>query len=173
MIPGYALPTPLGTVNLRIEDDYVTALEIVEPSVSEVADLPNQQSGQKLSGLVEGELREYFAGRRRSFSFPFHSRGTSFQRQVWSVVSTIPYGTSVPYQSIAIKLGVGREGAEDVRLAVVKNPIAIVIPCHRVRLATEACIDENCDLRAALRALEGANHKPKHTTLDFIPRNSS
>ncbi|PNE59697.1 hypothetical protein A8H39_00690 [Paraburkholderia fungorum] len=157
MVPGYAFPTPLGTVNLRIEDDYVTALELANDSVGGFRNPPSQQRSPRLCELVAGELQEYLEARRRSFTFPFYLRGTPFQRQVWNLVYAIPYGCCVPYQSIAVKLGVGRAGAEDVRVAIVKNPIAIVIPCHRVRLPAGTVPNENFNARMALRTLERAD----------------
>ncbi|QGP93734.1 Methylated-DNA--protein-cysteine methyltransferase [Neomoorella glycerini] len=77
------------------------------------------------------QLDEYFAGRRFSFSLPLDLRGTPFQLAVWSALQRIPYGTTCSYSDIA--LVTGRPGAvRAVGQAIGRNPVGIIIPCHRV-----------------------------------------
>ncbi|MBC7323764.1 MAG: methylated-DNA--[protein]-cysteine S-methyltransferase [Moorella sp. (in: Bacteria)] len=77
------------------------------------------------------QLEEYFAGRRFTFDLPLDLRGTPFQREVWAALSKIPYGTTCSYGDIA--RAVGRPGAaRAVGQAIGRNPVAIIIPCHRV-----------------------------------------
>lgn len=77
------------------------------------------------------ELGEYLAGRRRDFSVPLDPRGSDFQRQVWQALRSIPYGQTRTYGQIAEQIG-RRRAARAVGMANNRNPIAILIPCHRV-----------------------------------------
>ena len=77
------------------------------------------------------ELGQYFGGLRTTFSVPLDTSGTSFQRAVWQVLRGIPFGQTVCYRDIAV--AIGRPGAAHaVGGAVGKNPVAIIVPCHRV-----------------------------------------
>jgi methylated-DNA-[protein]-cysteine S-methyltransferase len=81
--------------------------------------------------LVREQLGEYFAGTRREFELPLDAPGTDFQRRVWSALRGIPFGATRSYGQIARSLG--QPGAmRAVGLANGRNPIAIIVPCHRV-----------------------------------------
>ena len=77
------------------------------------------------------QLQGYFEGRLETFDLPVKPAGTAFQQQVWAALQTIPYGTTLTYQALADRLGLSG-GARAVGAANGKNPISIVIPCHRV-----------------------------------------
>jgi methylated-DNA-[protein]-cysteine S-methyltransferase len=78
-----------------------------------------------------GQLRSYFAGELREFDLPLHPQGTRLQRRVWAALREIPYGGTLSYAELAA--AVGRPGAaRAVGAANGRNPIAVVIPCHRV-----------------------------------------
>ncbi len=77
------------------------------------------------------ELREYFAGKRRTFTVPVAPAGTEFQRRVWQAISGIPFGATVAYGDLAAALG-GLHLARAVGAATAANPLPIIIPCHRV-----------------------------------------
>lgn len=77
------------------------------------------------------QLDEYFAGRRRKFDLPLDLRGTEFQRRVWAQLCRIPYGETRSYQDIAAALG-NAEASRAVGMANNRNPVVIVVPCHRV-----------------------------------------
>lgn len=83
-----------------------------------------------ISGTVQ-ELQEYFAGSRRSFSLPLNPSGTPFQQAVWRQLCAIPYGSTRTYRHIAQAVGNAR-ACRAAGSAIGKNPILIVIPCHRV-----------------------------------------
>jgi methylated-DNA-[protein]-cysteine S-methyltransferase len=80
---------------------------------------------------TEMELREYFAGKRRTFSIPLEMQGTRFQRQVWEFLLSIPFGETCAYGDIATELG-NPAASRAVGGANRRNPISIVVPCHRV-----------------------------------------
>jgi methylated-DNA-[protein]-cysteine S-methyltransferase len=77
------------------------------------------------------QLEQYFAGKRTEFELPLRLNGSAFERRVWDALLEIPYGTTTTYGELAVKLGAPR-GARAVGLANGRNPVAIIVPCHRV-----------------------------------------
>ena len=77
------------------------------------------------------EIEEYFAGKRRSFDIPLSMSGTDFQRSVWKALQTIPFGETRSYKDIATQIG-NPKACRAVGMANNRNPVAIVVPCHRV-----------------------------------------
>ena len=110
----------------------------------------------KMSAYVS-ELREYFAGIRREFTFSLDLRGTGFQLACWKALLEIPYGETRTYADIA--RAVGRpQGFRAVGMANNRNPIAIVVPCHRV-IASDGTLcgyGGGLDIKRRLLQLEGA-----------------
>jgi O-6-methylguanine DNA methyltransferase len=104
-----------------------------------------------------GQLEEYFAGHRREFTFRLHLRGTEFQRACWRALLAIPYGETRSYADIAE--AVGKPSAfRAVGMANNRNPIAIVVPCHRV-IASDGKLcgyGGGLDVKRKLLELEGA-----------------
>lgn len=95
---------------------------------------PGHAAGTEIPPLLRRaaeELGEYLAGRRRDFTLPLDPRGSDFQRQVWQALRSIPYGQTRTYGQIAEQIG-RRRAARAVGMANNRNPIAILIPCHRV-----------------------------------------
>jgi methylated-DNA-[protein]-cysteine S-methyltransferase len=82
-------------------------------------------------GPARRQLAEYFAGERNQFGLPVDARGDEFQRRVWALVSRIPYGQTTTYGDLARELGAGVL-AKDVGAAVGRNPLCVIVPCHRV-----------------------------------------
>jgi methylated-DNA-[protein]-cysteine S-methyltransferase len=82
-------------------------------------------------GDVSRQLGEYFAGERTDFDLPLEPRGDGFQQLVWSLISRIPYGHTTSYGALASQLGDGVL-AKDVGQAVGRNPLSVIVPCHRV-----------------------------------------
>lgn len=103
------------------------------------------------------ELNEYFAGHRRKFSFPLDLRGTDFQLACWRALVAIPYGETRSYAAIA--RAVGKPNAfRAVGMANNRNPVAIVVPCHRV-IASDGTLcgyGGGLDVKRRLLELEGA-----------------
>jgi methylated-DNA-[protein]-cysteine S-methyltransferase len=96
----------------------------------------------RLNGLVESktnpvlaeterQLSEYFSGRRRKFTVPLDLRGTPFQRNVWEALLAIPFGETRSYGELARQLG-NSQAARAVGAATGRNPVSIVVPCHRL-----------------------------------------
>lgn len=82
-------------------------------------------------GEVTTQLSEYLGGMRQAFDLPLDLVGTPFQRQVWNALLAIPYGDTMTYRDLACMLG-QPGGAQAVGGAVARNPVSIIVPCHRV-----------------------------------------
>jgi len=76
------------------------------------------------------QLDLYFSGGLKNFVLPLAAHGTPFQQDVWKAISSVPYGTTISYSELAKRLG--RRSARAVGAAVGRNPISVVIPCHRI-----------------------------------------
>jgi methylated-DNA-[protein]-cysteine S-methyltransferase len=100
------------------------AAEVLGTRLDSVADDP-------LIAQAAGELAEYFAGTRTSFEVPLDAQGTQFQQRVWAQLARIPFGVSRSYGQLALELG-DEKLTRAVGAANGRNPIAIVVPCHRV-----------------------------------------
>jgi methylated-DNA-[protein]-cysteine S-methyltransferase len=105
---------------------------------------------------VVAQLTEYFAGARRSFELDLQARGTPFQQRVWKALRAIPYGRTISYGELAQRIGNPR-AVRAVGRANGANPIAVIIPCHRVIGAngTLTGYGGGLDRKAKLLALEG------------------
>ena len=115
-----------------------------------------ESSHEKLRDYVD-QLNGYFAGTRRDFTFPLDLRGTDFQVKCWRALLRIPYGETRTYADIARAVGCP-QGFRAVGLANNRNPIAIVVPCHRV-VASDGTLcgyGGGLDLKRKLLELEGA-----------------
>ena len=119
--------TPLGPVRLAEDQRGIISLKFVG-SVPESA--PAGRAGIYLPD-AERQLLEYFAGKRTTFDIPLSVRGSEFQQRVWRALLTIPYGETRSYQQIARQTG-NEKAARAVGMANSRNPIWILIPCHRV-----------------------------------------
>lgn len=124
IISQAAYPCPYGHLIIRHCGSAVCEIRIAEQW-----DFP--QAPGPVSDLAATQILEYLAGNRREFDFPMMLTGTPFQQSVWSVLSRIPYGEVRTYGQIA--QAIGRPGAaRAVGQACNRNPLWIVIPCHRV-----------------------------------------
>ncbi len=94
---------------------------------------PASQDGPDAAPLAAAaqQLAEYFAGQRTGFDLPIELAGTDFQRRVWAALREIPYGETVSYGDLARELGQA-SASRAVGLANGKNPVSVIVPCHRV-----------------------------------------
>ena len=131
------LHSPLGEVRLRSDGESLTGLWFVG-QVNDAKDIDDIEIKNDLPifGQVESWLESYFSGKQTSITIPLQPKGTSFQQRVWQILQEIPYGETMTYgeiaQRIAKEKGVETFSAQAVGQAVGKNPISILIPCHRV-----------------------------------------
>ncbi len=119
---SYIVRTKLADFKVTEEEGYVIELGLPErdESLPVVTDT-----------LVAKELKAYTEGKLKEFSQPLKYNGTQFQMDVWNYLSCIPYGDTVTYEDVAIAIN-RPKAVRAVGNAVGKNPIAIIIPCHRV-----------------------------------------
>jgi methylated-DNA-[protein]-cysteine S-methyltransferase len=103
---------------------------------------------------VQKQLAEYFAGHRTVFDVPISLQGTEFQKKVWLALLAIPYGTVVSYGDVARSAGLTPRHGRPVGTAVGRNPVSIIIPCHRVVSGTRALTGYTGGLERKLALLE-------------------
>jgi O-6-methylguanine DNA methyltransferase len=161
--------SPIGPLFLVASDRGLVALEFdtrlpgqqtIRPNPRDLRTENNTvkfvESADALRPYVQ-ELKEYFAGQRREFSFPLDLRGTDFQIACWRALLKIPYGETRTYADIARSVG-SPQGFRAVGMANNRNPIAIVVPCHRV-IASDGTLcgyGGGLDVKRKLLVLEGA-----------------
>jgi methylated-DNA-[protein]-cysteine S-methyltransferase len=116
--------SPVGPLRLEAEDGALVALHLNAKPAPENLDDP-------VLAEATHQLRAYFAGERTTFDLPLDMRGNPFERRVWDELKAIPYGETAAYGEIAQRIG-APGAARAVGLANGRNPIAIIVPCHRV-----------------------------------------
>ncbi|WP_417908571.1 methylated-DNA--[protein]-cysteine S-methyltransferase [Candidatus Electronema sp. PJ] len=121
--------SPVG--QLRLFADDLALYRIAFPVESKLPVADAAPADHPLLCRAKAQLAEYFAGQRQCFELPLSPQGTSFQQAVWAVIRQIPYGATLTYGAIAQALGHPNK-ARAVGGAAGKNPLPIVIPCHRV-----------------------------------------
>lgn len=120
-------PSPVGELTLLSDGDRLTGL-YMRRSPAPQADWRRDRG--PFTEVVE-QLESYFAGDLREFSVPVAASGTPFQERVWAALTTIPYGTTATYGEIAVAIG-APTAVRAVGMANGRNPVSIIIPCHRV-----------------------------------------
>ena len=151
--------SPLGEILLAAEDDALCGLWFVgqkyEGAGLPAGSAPGPVSADPALEKAESWLESYFAGGNPKIDFPLAPRGTAFQRRVWAALTDIPRGETSSYGALAEKLGC--RSARAVGAAVGRNPISILIPCHRVLGANGSLTGYagGLERKRALLALEG------------------
>lgn len=144
------MKTELGIFYLTANDEGLTAIHWKEQAVP-VARTPILEQAQD-------ELSEYFEGRRKQFSVPLSAQGTDFQERVWKALSRIPYGATRSYSDIAREVGTPK-AMRAVGAANGRNPLAIIVPCHRV-IASDGTLGGyagGLPMKVRLLQIEGVN----------------
>ena len=150
------IQTPLGEVRLRSDGKSLTGLWFVG-QLNDAEDNSDIEIKDDLPifGQVETWLESYFSGEQIPIKISLQPKGTMFQERVWKILQEIPYGETMTYgeiaQRIAKEKGVETYSAQAVGQAVGKNPISILIPCHRV-------LGKN----GALTGYAGGVHRKEH-----------
>ena len=130
MITTTTMESPVGTLTLTARDGRLTRLHMDGQRHAPAGSPDGERDDAGLAPVVE-QLEAYFAGSREAFDVPLDLAGTEFQRSVWAGLLEIPYGETMSYGELARR--VGRPGASRaVGLANGRNPVAIIVPCHRV-----------------------------------------
>lgn len=124
-----AIQSPIGKLYLQIEVGNLLAIHFIEP-LNRV-EIVEDELNEHVYLVAKQQLNEYFNGERIVFDLPLSAKGTSFQTLVWEQLPLIPYGETINYQEQAIRIG-NKQACRAVGQANRKNPLPIVIPCHRV-----------------------------------------
>jgi methylated-DNA-[protein]-cysteine S-methyltransferase len=128
------IDSPLGELTLVADDDVLTGVYFRHHWYRPSADTFGPQVDADTDALLadaRDQLTDYLAGLRTDFDLPMKPDGDDAQRRVWHLLTTIPYGDTVTYGELAAALADGTT-AQEVGHAVGRNPLSIVIPCHRV-----------------------------------------
>ena len=126
------LKSPIGELMLVADDSALTGIYFVGCD-----HMPAASKGWKLDARhpvlqqAAKQLQEYFAGKREAFSVPLRSVGTDFQKSVWRQIARIGYGKTLSYSDLAKRAG-APEAVRAAGTATGRNPLAIIVPCHRV-----------------------------------------
>lgn len=148
------IDSPWGLVGIRENGHAITALFLGKQPLQPYETLQNTP----LLMEAAGQLEEYMAGKRKAFTLPLEPKGTPFQQKVWKALIDIPYGETRSYKQIAQAVNCP-SGYRAVGMANNKNPIAIIIPCHRVvgSGGTLTGYAYGLSMKEELLALEGAS----------------
>ena len=123
----YHYQTDLGMLYIVQEDDTIVEVGILQPNQI----ISYEKKETPLIQNAHQQLKEYFQGERQTFQLPLAPKGTQFQQKVWNTLQTIPYGETWSYQQMAKVIG-NPKACRAVGMANHRNPISIIIPCHRV-----------------------------------------
>jgi methylated-DNA-[protein]-cysteine S-methyltransferase len=124
------VPTPIGDLVVRARGGAVAGVHMPEHRRAPVLPEDARRDDAALAE-VAAQLRAYMRGELRRFAVPLAASGTAFQHRVWDALREIPYGETAPYGEIARRIG-APAAARAVGLANARNPISIIVPCHRV-----------------------------------------
>ena len=150
--------TPVGILTLVGSDTGLAAILWEKEKDGRVPlALGDENKTMPLFIETERQLKEYFNKKRTTFDIPLDPHGTAFQKKVWKVLTTIPFGETLSYKQVAEKIG-NPKAVRAVGSAIGKNPLSIVTACHRVvsTTGTLAGFAGGLDCKVKLLELEGA-----------------
>lgn len=124
------MDSPLGLLTLLGNGKALTAIRIADKPVADKAQLAMGAKDAVLAKAKQ-QLKKYFDGKLSAFDLPLDAQGTPFQKKVWRALSKIPFGQTASYKDVAEMIG-NPKACRAVGTANGKNPLCIVIPCHRV-----------------------------------------
>jgi methylated-DNA-[protein]-cysteine S-methyltransferase len=128
----HSVSSPLGPLLLVADDaDQLRGLYLPDHK-SGPAPAPGRRGAGGVIDCAAVQLEEYFAGGRKAFDLPLATDGSALQERVWAALRAVPYGTTTSYGRIAADLGMGPGAARAVGSANARNPLSIIVPCHRV-----------------------------------------
>jgi len=158
MITWMRFETPLGTMLALAEEGALCGLDFTDAKYARAIGRDwHEEARSPLLLECARQVREYFAGRRRAFDLALAPRGTEFQRRVWREIAKVGYGETITYAELARRCGAAGS-ARAAGAATGRNPLAIVVPCHRVLGSSGALTGYagGVGRKARLLGLEGA-----------------
>lgn len=166
------LDGPLGPLLLVGREDAVTGLYFADRPKAPAIAPAWRETRAGLAQAIE-QLEEYFAGQRTDFDVPLDLAGTPFQQQVWAQLRRIGYGETISYGELARRVGNPR-AARAVGLANGRNPVCVIVPCHRV-IAADGSLGGyggGLDRKSWLLQLEGAGSRARSSSATTAPSTS-
>lgn len=130
MVDSYAFKSPIGLLKIYEENSRIIRL-CLEQEESDSGLLQKYVKHSDLLYEAYRQMNEYFLGKRKKFELPVNYSGTIFQQKVWKELQSIPYGETRSYEDIAVGIG-NPKAVRAVGQANNRNPIMIIVPCHRV-----------------------------------------
>jgi methylated-DNA-[protein]-cysteine S-methyltransferase len=132
MIRYTRFESPLGRVMAVADDEGITHVDFIDAKYARriEPDWIEDPLAPALSDCVR-QLGEYYEGKRKTFELPLAPRGTAFQRRVWDEIARVPYGETITYGELARRAGAPGH-ARAAGAATGRNPVGVVIPCHRI-----------------------------------------
>lgn len=127
---SYSFQSPIGFLTICEQDNQLTRLYLDNQDRG-ILQSRNFEYHSDFLHEVYHQLNEYFAGKRKIFDLPVDGKGTAFQKTVWRELQKIPYGETRSYEDIAVAIG-NKKAVRAIGQANGRNPITIVVPCHRV-----------------------------------------
>lgn len=127
---SYSFQSPIGFLTICEQDNQLTRLYLDNQDRG-ILQSRNFEYHSDFLHEVYHQLNEYFAGKRKIFDLPVDSKGTAFQKAVWRELQKTPYGETRSYEDIAVAIG-NKKAVRAIGQANGRNPIMIVVPCHRV-----------------------------------------
>lgn len=118
------LQTPLGPLSIHCSESALQRIELVDGAAEE--EFPNELTRESCL-----QLTQYFAGERQAFSIPLDPQGSDFYQSIWHQLAQLPYGATISYGELAKQID-RSTAVRAVATAVGRNPIPIIIPCHRI-----------------------------------------
>ena len=125
MSATFTYESPIGKLLITLSDSGIKQIKFVEDETNGLEIVANP------SHEIVKQLQEYFDLQRTAFTLPLDLQGTVFQKKVWQALLAIPFGTTLSYLKVAQKLGDPKK-VRAVAAAIAKNPVLILVPCHRV-----------------------------------------
>lgn len=141
------IESELGPIKVVCDDEGVLGVEFNREGPKE-----GQQKTSELTKKTVLQLNEYLRGERTKFDLPLKPQGTEFQKKVWEALLTIPYGQTRSYKEIAVQIG-NEKACRAVGMANNRNPISIIIPCHRVVGADKSLVGYGGGLNIKVKLL--------------------
>ena len=152
--------SPVGRLEITASPDALVSLHFADAQKKPGPGLPETTEIYPVIDQCMNELAEYFRGERQAFTVPFVFNGTPFQNRAWQALTTIPYGQTMTYGQQATRLN-SPKAARAVGLCNGNNPIAVVVPCHRVIGANGSLTGFGGDLWVKRWLLD---HEKKHSS---------
>lgn len=163
------IASPVGRLKIVASDNGLAAILWEDDNPNRVrVRIYTESNTHPVLIATERELMEYFEGKRTSFSITLDPIGTEFQKEVWKALSTIPYGETRSYRDIANQIG-NVKAVRAVGAANGRNPISIVVPCHRV-IGTSGELTGfagGLEAKARLLSLEGVKNRKTQIELPW------